>query len=250
MVSLLLNTPLLDNLILYECEVELNLCLKCEEVDMSSWEQRGCYLTEVAERCLRGHKSFDLCRSHLVNASQISKGTIYNHFPTEADLVMSVATAHFHKRLARTVVDQIEHVDPLMRFLMHHCWCLRDDLLYQRFVIARVIPNVELQEQATAANLASFESVYKAYMDWNRELIKEIGLVQGFDRGELVANYLRGAQINCDDAGKRYDDENLYYQFSYALTHLMGHSDKRIPDQVSFEKWLYRLSELEVVQAA
>ncbi len=41
---------------------------------MSSWEQRGNYLIEVSQRCLKGHKTFDLCRSHLVQASQISKG--------------------------------------------------------------------------------------------------------------------------------------------------------------------------------
>lgn len=216
---------------------------------MSNWQQRESYLTDIAERCLRGHKSFDLCRSHLVKASQISKGTIYNHFPSEADLVMSVATAHYHRRVARTEVDQIELVDPLMRFLIHHCWCLRDDLLYQRFVIARVIPNVELYEQATADNSASFEFVYKTYINWNKELIKEIGIIEGFDRGELVENYLRGAQINCDDAGKSYNDANLYYQFSYALTHLMGHSDKRIPDKYFFEKWLSNLNEPEVDQA-
>ena len=217
---------------------------------MSNWMQRERYLTEVAERCLRGHKSFDLCRSHLVNASQISKGTIYNHFPTEADLVVSVATAHYHRWLARTEIDQIEQTDPLMRFLMHHCWCLRDDLLYQRFIIARVMPNTELHELATLANRVSFEDVYQTYKNWNNELIKEIGVVQGFDRGELVANYLRGAQINCDDAGKDYDDANLYYQFSYALTHLMGHSDKRIPDQAHFEQWLLNLDEQDVVKAA
>ncbi|MDR8525546.1 TetR/AcrR family transcriptional regulator [Shewanella fidelis] len=205
---------------------------------MSNWQQRESYLTDIAERCLRGHKSFDLRRSHLVEASQISKGTIYNHFPTEADLVVAVATAHYKKRLERAYFDQSLYPDGLTRFLMHHCWGLRDDLLYDRFIISRVMPNPELLEQVTDENRMAFEQIYGAYIQWNNELIKAVGVVEGFDRAELVANYLRGAQINCDDAGKHYNDASMYYQFSYALSQLMGHSDKRIPNQLAYVSWL------------
>ncbi|MGS0676610.1 TetR/AcrR family transcriptional regulator [Shewanella sp. 125m-1] len=208
---------------------------------MSNWQQRESYLTDIAERCLRGHKSFDLCRSHLVGASQISKGTIYNHFPSEADLVVAVATAHFRKRLERAAIDDAVYQDYLTRFLMHHCWGLHDDLLYDRFIISRVMPNPELLEQVTDDNRQAFEQVYGEYIQWNNDLIKSVGVVEGFNRAELVANYLRGAQINCDDAGKQYDDAGLYYQFSYALAQLMGHSDKRIPKQADYASWLTRL---------
>lgn len=34
------------------------------------------------------------------------------------------------------------------------------------------------------------------------------------------------------------DDASLYYQFSYALTQLMGYSDKRIPKQTDYAIWL------------
>ena len=205
---------------------------------MSNWQQRESYLTDIAERCLRGHKSFDLRRSHLVEASQISKGTIYNHFPCEADLVVAVATAHYRKRLERAAVDDSQYSDNLKRFLMHHCWGLRDDLLYDRFIISRVMPNVELLQQTTDDNRAAFEQVYGEYIKWNNELIQSVGVVEGFNRAELVANYLRGALINCDDANKQYDDASLYYQFSYALAQLMGHSDKRIPKQTDYAIWL------------
>ncbi|MCK8046908.1 TetR/AcrR family transcriptional regulator [Shewanella sp. 1CM18E] len=210
---------------------------------MSNWQSRESYLTEVAERCLRGHKSFDLRRSHLVEASQISKGTIYNHFPTEADLVVAVATAHFKRRLERAYFDQTLYNDNLTRFLMHHCWGLRDDLLYDRFVISRIMPNPELLEQVTDDNRIAFEQAYGAYIQWNNDLIRAVGMVEGFDRAELVANYLRGAQINCDDSGKHYNDASMYYQFSYALSQLMGHSDKRIPNQLAYVSWLAGLED-------
>lgn len=210
---------------------------------MSNWQSRESYLTEVAERCLRGHKSFDLRRSHLVEASQISKGTIYNHFPTEADLVVAVATAHFKRRLERAYFDQTLYNDNLTRFLMHHCWGLRDDLLYDRFVISRIMPNPELLEQVTDDNRIAFEQAYGAYIQWNHDLIRAVGMVEGFDRAELVANYLRGAQINCDDSGKHYNDASMYYQFSYALSQLMGHSDKRIPNQLAYVSWLAGLED-------
>ncbi|MGK0249604.1 MAG: AcrR family transcriptional regulator [Oleispira sp.] len=214
---------------------------------MSNWQQRESYLTDVAERCLRGHKSFDLRRSHLVEASQISKGTIYNHFPSEADLVVAVAVAHYRKRLERAIIDQSQYKDSLTCFLMHHCWAIRDDLLHDRFIISRVMPNPELLEQATDDNRSAFEQVYGDYIQWNRQRIKAVGIVEGFNRTELVANYLRGAQINCDDAGKHYNDANLYHQFSFALSQLMGHSDKRIPKLSDYINWL---AELEATASA
>jgi len=80
---------------------------------MSNWEQRGNYLIEVAQRCLQGHKTFDLCRSHLVKASQISKGTIYNHFPSEADLIVAVACADYSRWLDQAKEDDFNYNDPL-----------------------------------------------------------------------------------------------------------------------------------------
>lgn len=211
---------------------------------MSNWEQREQYLIEVAERCLRGHKAFDLRRSHLVSASQISKGTIYNHFPCEADLMVAVACNDFRKCMARARQDESQYPQPLSRFLFHHCWCLRDNLLHNRFVISRVMPNVSLLELASAEKRRAFEDIYGQYIDWNRKLIKQVGEVAGFNRAELVANYLRGTVINCDDADKDHDDASMYYQFSYGITHLLGHSDKRLPTQSDFCHWLSNLEEI------
>ncbi|WOT04955.1 TetR/AcrR family transcriptional regulator [Shewanella youngdeokensis] len=208
---------------------------------MSNWQQRENYLTDVAERCLRGHKRFDLRRSHLVEASQISKGTIYNHFPCEADLVVAVAKSYFKRYLERAVIDKAQYQDNLTCFLMHHCGCIRDDLLYDRFAISRVMPNSELLEQATESNRSDFEQVYNAYIQLNQQLMEAVGVVEGFNRAELVGNYLRGTKINCNDAKKHYNDANLYHQFSYALAQLMGHSDKRIPQLKDYVNWLAEL---------
>ncbi|WP_133152918.1 TetR/AcrR family transcriptional regulator, partial [Vibrio breoganii] len=76
---------------------------------MGSWQQRGEYLVEVSQRCLKGHKTFDLCRSHLVKASQISKGTIYNHFPTEADLMVAVAINDLNRWSAQAELDKQDY---------------------------------------------------------------------------------------------------------------------------------------------
>ena len=208
---------------------------------MSNWQQRESYLTEVAERCLRGHKNFDLRRSHLVEASQISKGTIYNHFPSEADLVVAVATAHIKHRLERAAIDSELYPDYLKCFLMHHCWSIRDDLLHDRFIVARVMPNSELLAQATDDNRSAFEQVYSEYIEWNYQTIESMGVVEGFNRAELVANYLRGAQINCNDADKQYNDHHLYHQFSYALAQLLGQSNKRLPTLNYYIDWLAEL---------
>lgn len=215
---------------------------------MSNWEQRGNYLIEVAQRCLRGHKTFDLCRSHLVKASKISKGTIYNHFTSEADLIVAVACADYSRWLTQAKEDEFNYSDPLKRILFHHCWRLRDTLSNQRFVIERVMPNTEILSQATEYYRHRFEKLHSQYEQWNKALISQIGDVAGFDRAELVVNYLRGAMINSDDANKHSGDVQMYYQFSYALTHLMGHSEKRIPTKLEFTAWLSAKNQLHYQQ--
>ncbi|WP_394202498.1 TetR/AcrR family transcriptional regulator [Shewanella waksmanii] len=209
---------------------------------MSNWEQRGQYLVEVAQRCLEGHKSFDLCRSHLVKASQISKGTIYNHFPSEADLIVAVAVDDLKSCLAQAKLDQQLYPDPYHRFLFHHCWRLYDVLANNKFVIERVMPNEDILNAAGEYYQDQFNSYYAEYKLWLTETIAEIGLVEGFDRHELVSHYLRGAIINCDDDNKAADDPQLYHQYCYAITHLLGHSDRRIPTKAYFKLWLQQLS--------
>ncbi|MCG9712557.1 TetR/AcrR family transcriptional regulator [Shewanella insulae] len=217
---------------------------------MSSWEQREAYLVEVALRCLRGHKTFDLCRSHLVPASQISKGTIYNHFGSEADLIVAVACSEYRQRLQQAQRDSEAYSDPLALFLFHHCNRLYEVLSQQRFVIERVMPNQEILEQASEDYRRQFETLRQAYLDWNRQAISAVGDVAGFNRLDLVVNYLRGAMINTDDANQNYKDPKLYYQFSYAISHLMGHSDKRIPSKQAFARWLEQCQHLEANAAA
>ncbi|ABN59793.1 TetR/AcrR family transcriptional regulator [Shewanella baltica] len=216
---------------------------------MSSWEQRSHYLIEVAQRSLIGHKTFDLCRSHLVAASQISKGTIYNHFTTEADLVVAVACAEYEEWLAAAKRDMQRYPDPLTRFLYHHCYRLHQMLSQQRYVIERVMPNQALLLQATDSYRQRFEKISTEYNHWNRLTISEIGDIPGFNRAELVKDYLRGAMINSDDANRQADDVQLYCQFSYALSQLMGHSDKRIPTKPAFVHWLSHLPSTSAISA-
>lgn len=205
---------------------------------MGKWERRSKYLVEVAQRCLKGQKTFSLCRSHLVDASQISKGTVYNHFMTEADLMVAVASSEYEYWLQQAKQDEIQYKDPLERFLFHHCQRLYDVLSTKKFVIERIMPNQALLLSATEFYRHRCERHFDEYMQWNAKTISEIGDVPGFDRVELVMSYLRGAMINTDDACKAHDDPQLYYQFSYALVHLMGHSDKRHPFKRVFTCWL------------
>ncbi|QIR16284.1 TetR/AcrR family transcriptional regulator [Shewanella aestuarii] len=205
---------------------------------MSSWEQRGNYLVEVSQRCLKGHKTFDLCRSHLVQASQISKGTIYNHFTTEADLIVAVGCAQIEQSLIQAKSYDELYLDPYQRFIFHHCQRLYTILSQQRFVIERVLPNEALLASCSDYYRERYQKLAEQWYRWNETTISQIGHVAGFDRVELVTNYLRGAFINIDDGYKQYDDPKLYHQFSYALTQLMGHSAKRIPSEKAFADWL------------
>ena len=205
---------------------------------MSSWEKRGNYLIEVSQRCLKGHKTFDLCRSHLVQASQISKGTVYNHFSSEADLIVAVACADYRQWLTQAECDTQQYSDPYLRFVFHHCQRLHRILSEQAFVIARVIPNESILLQAGDYYRDRFERLSTQYKQWNAQTLAEIGEVDGFNRNELLCDYLRGAMINSDDAQKHPDDAEMYYQFSYAMTQLMGHSHKRAPTIKVFVQWL------------
>lgn len=69
-------------------------------------------------------------------------------------------------------------------------------------------------------------------------MISAVGDRPGFDRYELLKNYIRGTMINSDDGLKCCDDVQTYYQFSYAMAQLMGHSDRRIPTKQTFSVWL------------
>ncbi|MCL1112244.1 TetR/AcrR family transcriptional regulator [Shewanella basaltis] len=205
---------------------------------MTCWEKRENYLIEVSQRCLKGHKTFDLCRSHLVEASQISKGTIYNHFTSEADLIIAVACADYHTWLMQAKQDTVQYRDPYLRFIFHHCQRLYRILSEQAFVIARVVPNEAVLAQASEYYRERFNRVLEQYKQWNAQTLMEIGEVSGFNRSELLCDYLRGAMINSDDAQKYYNDAEMYYQHSFAMTHLMGHSQKRPPSIKVFLLWL------------
>ncbi|TKB58312.1 TetR/AcrR family transcriptional regulator [Ferrimonas aestuarii] len=211
---------------------------------MSNWKQRENFLVNVARRHLRGHKTFDLCRSHLVKASQISKGTVYNHFASEADLMVAVATAEYQDFLAQAHDDSRGFEDPLWAFLYHHCRRLSDIINNQRFVIARIMPNPDILAQASPENQLAYQQAYRAYEAWNRNQVEAMGEVTGFDRLELVTNFIRGTMINIDDAETCCDDATVYHQYCYAMTQLLGHSHRRIPEARELKAWFVEVRQV------
>lgn len=197
---------------------------------MSSWEQRERYLIDIAQRYLQGHKVFDLCRSHLVSASQISRGTVYNHFPSEADLLVAIAADTYGKWLKSTAEDEAEIQDPLLCFLIHHCRRLKGILEYQWFTIVRVMPNETILAQSSEGFRLKFEHEFNGYGEWNRRMIRTIGELDGYDRTQLVTDFIRGSLINSDDAGLDHTQVAVYRQFCYALIQLLGQSDRKVPE--------------------
>ncbi|WP_391570523.1 hypothetical protein [Shewanella algae] len=122
--------------------------------------------------------------------------------------MVAVAYSEYEYWLKQAKQDEIQYKDPLERFIFHHCQRLYEVLSTNKFVIERIMPNQALLLLATEF-------------------------------------YRHGAMINTDDACKAHDDPQLYYQFSYALIHLMGHSDKRSPTKQQFAAWLSRQPSLE-----
>ncbi|WP_052074581.1 TetR/AcrR family transcriptional regulator [Shewanella mangrovi] len=212
---------------------------------MASWDEREKYLIKIAKKCLVGHKSFDLCRSHLVSASQISKGTIYNHFVSEFDLMVAIAEDFYNDFLEQALLDDDKYLSPMDRFIFHHCKRLYDSLRYKRFTIERVMPNSDICEQASLRLQMKFEETYATYQKWNEETIQLIGEVPGFDRKELVKNFIRGTMIDSGDSEKDFNDVSIYQKFSFAIINLSGHSDHRTPTKTIFEDWLHMVNSLD-----
>ena len=205
---------------------------------MSSWQQRCNYLVSLAQNSLRGHKIFDLCRSHLVEISQISRGTVYNHFPNESDLIVAVAAAEFNDFWLQTQSITLYPDNPLYQYLYHYCWRLHEVTCRKRFVISRVMPNTELLSQASVDYQAAFTQAYAQYQHWNQQQIQQMGEVKGFDRCALVRDFIRGTMINVSEEAVDAHDVQLYYQYCYALTQLLGQSDKRVPNRDCISHWL------------
>ncbi|MBV7317522.1 hypothetical protein [Shewanella sp. NIFS-20-20] len=112
-------------------------------------------------------------------------------------------------------------------------------LEHQHFAIDRVMPNDTVMTQATASFVAKFAFEYEAYRTWNQKIINEMGAVEGYDRSQLVADFIRGTMINSDDASKCFDDLAIYRQFCYALLQLLGHSDSKVPEEHLLQQILF-----------
>lgn len=234
-LSILLDISLGQSLLLSECEL---VSYFSKGAIMSTWKQREAYLIKVSQRYLQGHKTFDLCRSHLVKESHISKGTIYNHFASDADLIVAIGLDDIKHRLEHVTLCSQHISDPLCLFLYHHCWRIYDVLVNRRFVIERIFPNEVILTQASSEYQKLYLTKHQQYTNWFHSIISAMGKIEGFDRADLVINYLRGALVNIDDARKDGLDPQLYLQFCYAIIQLLGHSDKRLPSIDVIKSWL------------
>lgn len=209
---------------------------------MSSWQERESYLIDIAGRCVSGHKWFDLCRSHLVQASQISKGTIYNHFPAETDLLFALAINDYQLKINNLELLYEKHSDPLECYLLHHCWCLMDILKSKKFVVARMLPNDALLALSSDIFRQKFTDIFNQYNQLNYALIDKIGDVNGYNRRELVTAYVRGAIVHSDDENKQFDDIQMYQQLCYAIMQLLGQSHRRVINTQLIEELLANIT--------
>lgn len=207
---------------------------------MSKWEKREAYLIDAAKRCLVGRKTFELCRSHLVGASQISRGTIYNHFPSEYDLIVAVSTSYYIAHLELAIKSSRERNDPTECFILHHCDRLFCSLFEKNFVVERIMPNDEILANASIRFQKEFEKVNSAYQEWNRNAIEAMGKIQGFNRNDLVRDFVRGTMINSSDE-RDFNDLSLYKKYGFALINLTGHSESIVSVTKSIESWYVKV---------
>lgn len=195
-------------------------------------------MVNCARRQLVGKKSFDLMRAHLVKPSGISKGTIYNHFTSEADLVVSVAIAELEQLVENgKQLDQLLS-DPFDLYLAHQCQRLQSVIGLNQFAITKVMPNPQLLAETTEALQQRHSEAAKAYQQWNQAVIARMGEVTGYDRYELAKHFIRGTLADLDDNPPIGDHQPVYHQFCYALLQLLGHSAKRPPSQQQIANWL------------
>ncbi|MBW3140541.1 TetR/AcrR family transcriptional regulator [Ferrimonas balearica] len=196
---------------------------------MGDWNKRDRYLAQVAERLLEGEKTFTLRRSHLVAPSGISRGTIYNHFPQEADLVLALCRHRWSRSLERAEQLAAEAQSPLDAFLLHQCWLLWDQRFHQRFVLHRLMPNPDILEAGSEPHRAAYKEAQRHYNDAYRHWVTDLSADRAFDRVALVGSYIRGSLIQCDDDERCAEDPALYDQYAYGLCQLLGRSDRRGP---------------------
>ncbi|MBY5923037.1 TetR/AcrR family transcriptional regulator [Ferrimonas balearica] len=196
---------------------------------MGDWNKRDRYLAQVAERLLEGEKSFTLRRSHLVGPSGISRGTIYNHYPQEADLILALCRHRWTRSLEQAELLANEASSPLDAFLLHQCWLLWDQRHHQRFVLQRLMPNPDVLAAGSSQHRDAYTQAHRAHNDAYRQWVSALSEDRAFDRVALVGSYIRGSLIQCDDDERCAEDPALYDQYAYGLCQLMGRSDRRGP---------------------
>ncbi|MBY5992316.1 TetR/AcrR family transcriptional regulator [Ferrimonas balearica] len=202
---------------------------------MGDWKKRDRYLTGIAERLLQGQKTFTLRRVHLVEASGISRGTIYNHFPTEEDLILALCRHRFEQVMSQAEAFAERTEDPLEAFVLHQCWILWDLLNHQRFVLQRLMPNPEILAQASSEQVTLYRTLAERHRDLFEGQVRTLSADRAFDRAPMVCGYVRGSLIQCDDDDCNAQDPALYEQYAYGLIQLLGRSDRRAPSRARLE---------------
>jgi AcrR family transcriptional regulator len=79
--------------------------------------QRELHLLEAARRMLVAHGYAGLSMDRLAEATEYSKGTIYQHFSTKEDLVMALASQSMEQRTS--LFDRVARFDARPRERMH-----------------------------------------------------------------------------------------------------------------------------------
>ncbi|GLP95463.1 TetR/AcrR family transcriptional regulator [Paraferrimonas sedimenticola] len=205
---------------------------------MATRQQREIYLAKTARGLLRGQSSFNIHRCDLVEASGISRGTIYNHFPSEEALMVAVANEELRECLANLEVLNRVDVPPLFRFIMHHYWYLYDMQQQKKFAAAKLMVNEEILASACPSTTKDYRKLRHEYDQWNLAQLAGFDLNHGYNRVELLTNYLLGCRINCVDYPRPLDNAKAFEQFGYAIAQLLACANRPLPKWSDFEAFV------------
>ncbi|GLS82983.1 hypothetical protein [Paraferrimonas haliotis] len=188
---------------------------------MSSWENRREFLTKLARRSIVGEREFILRRNHLMKVCQLSRGSIYNQFPNEADLQLSLAADDYQYRLS-TAKQQFEAIDnPLHAYAIHHFSYLRGLQLDNLHPLARLNASDSTLAGASEAYRNLYLEAEAQYNAWNAQMIAQIAPPQGYNREMIVSHFITGTKINWANDNHPLQEQQFDH-FCYALYQLLG----------------------------
>ncbi|SHH96220.1 TetR/AcrR family transcriptional regulator [Ferrimonas marina] len=203
---------------------------------MTDWNKRDRFLTDVAERLLEAQPDLSLCRVHLVAPSGISRGTVYNHFPQESDLMLALCCRRYERALQQRARFAQQQSDPLVAFQLLHCWLLWNCQRPGQQQILRQDPGNDAQ--GSEPHLSHYRRLREQMMAQLEAAIAALSQDRAFDRVPLIASYVRGSLLQCSESPRASEDASLYSQYCYGLLQLLGRSDCRPLDQEQLSQQL------------